>query len=334
MENKETQSAIKTSIGGQALMEGIMMRGPKKTAIAVRLQNKEIYLEEKKTEYIKDKYKIFNLPLLRGIGSVIDSLKIGREALMISAEKATEMSEEEKREISEKGSKFEKWLDNTFGDNITKAIVGIGSVIGICMSIFLFFFLPSWIYNSTVSNFSFLGSRTGRSVFEGVIKFLIFLTYMLLISRVKDIKRVFQYHGAEHKTIFCYENRQELTVENVKKFKRFHPRCGTSFIVLMLVVGIFVGIFIPFTNPVLRAITKILCIPLFASLGFELIRLCAKYDNALTRAIAAPGLWMQRISTAEPTDDMIEVAIKAMEKVIPENGEDQINKDSKLTNMF
>ena len=323
---------IKTSIGGQALMEGIMMRGPKKTAIAVRLPNKEVYMEERKTEYIKDKYKIFNLPLMRGIGSVIDSLKIGHEAMMISAQKATELGEEEKSEGTE--SKFEEWLDKTFGDNITKIVIGIGSAIGICLSIFLFFFLPSWIYNSTVFSLPFFSSKVGRSTFEGIIKLLIFLLYMFLISKVKDIKRVFQYHGAEHKTIFCYENREALTVENVKKFRRFHPRCGTSFIVLMLIVGIFVGIFIPFRNSVLRAIFKILCIPLFASLGFELIRLCAKYDNILTRAIAAPGLWMQRISTAEPTDDMIEVAIKAMEKVIPENGEDQIDKDSKLNNMF
>lgn len=328
MKNEENLHKIKTSIGGQALMEGIMMRGPKKTAIAVRLPNKEIYLEEKKTEYIKDKYKIFNLPLLRGIGSVIDSLKIGREAMMISAQKATELSEEDKNEGNEE-SRFEKWLDKTFGDNITKIIIGIGSVIGIFLSVFLFFFLPSWIYNHTVSYLPFFIGRTGRSTFEGIIKLLIFLTYMFLISRIKDIKRVFGYHGAEHKTIFCYENREKLTVENVKKFKRFHPRCGTSFIVLMLIVGIFVGIFIPFDNPVLRAIFKIFCIPLFASLGFELIRLCSKYDNILTRAIAAPGLWMQRISTAEPTDDMIEVAIKAMEKVIPENGEDLISKDGK-----
>ena len=147
---------------------------------------------------------------------------------------------------------------------------------------------------------------------------------MIIVSNVKEIKRVLQYHGAEHKTIFCYENSEELTVENVKKYKRFHPRCGTSFLVLMLLLGILVGIFIPFTQPFLRAVTKILCIPLFVSLGFELIRLCSKYDNIITRAIALPGLLMQRLSTKEPDDEIIKVAIEAIKKVIPNNGEDII----------
>ena len=147
---------------------------------------------------------------------------------------------------------------------------------------------------------------------------------MFLCSQIKDIKRVFQYHGAEHKTIFCYENQDELTVENVKKCSRFHPRCGTSFIVVMLLIGIVIGIFIPFHGSALRAIIKILLIPVMASLGYELIKFCGRHDNKLTRIIASPGLWMQRITTKEPDDSMIEVAINSLKAVIPENKEDQI----------
>ena len=317
MENKK----IKTSIGGQALMEGIMMRGPKKTAVALRLPDKSIYVEEYDTEFIKDEYKIFGLPFFRGIGSLIDALKIGKKAMMLSAEKA--MESEDKNEKKREESNFEKCINKKLGKNITKIVVGIGSFLGIIVSVFFFLFLPSWIFNSIFKGSSIFGNVTGRSVFEGIIKFLI-LIILIGISKIKDIKRVFMYHGAEHKTIFCYENRKDLTVENVKKFKRFHPRCGTSFLVLMLIVGIFFGVFIPFTNPTLRSMTKILCMPFFVALGFEIIKLCSKYDNFFTRLISKPGLWMQRISTKEPDEDMMEIAIEAIKRVIPENGEDQI----------
>lgn len=318
MENKK----IKTSIGGQALMEGIMMRGPKKTAVALRLPDKSIHVEEYETEFIKDKYKIFRLPFFRGIGSLIDALKVGRKAMMLSVEKAIESKDE--KEKNQEESNLEKWLSKKLGKDITKIVIGIGSFFGILVSVFFFLFLPSWIFNNIFKSSSIFGNVAGRSIFEGIIKFLIFLFYLIGISKMKDIKRIFMYHGAEHKTIFCYENREDLTVKNVKKFKRFHPRCGTSFLVLMLIVGIFLGIFIPFTNPIVRSMTKILCMPLFVALGFELIKLCSKYDNFFTRLIAKPGLWMQRISTKEPNEDMIEIAIEAIKRVIPENGEDQI----------
>ena len=163
-----------------------------------------------------------------------------------------------------------------------------------------------------------------RSLFEGVLRIAIFLGYVLLVSLVPDIKRTFQYHGAEHKTIFCYENDLPLTVENVRLQGRFHPRCGTSFLILMLLLGVIVGFFIPFSNPFLRTFAKLLCIPVIMNIGYELQKACARHDNLLSRIITAPGLWVQRITVKEPDDKMIEAAIAAMEAVIPENGEDLI----------
>ena len=171
---------------------------------------------------------------------------------------------------------------------------------------------------------SWMGDRFFRSLFEGVIRIGLFLLYIILCTQMSDMKRVFQYHGAEHKTIFCYESDEPLTVENVRKHTRFHPRCGTSFLVIMLLVGIIVGLFIPITDPILRTIVKILLLPVSCGIGYEIIKLCGKYDNTFTHILAAPGLWAQRITTKEPDDSMIEVAIKAMEAVIPENGEDII----------
>lgn len=320
MQNKK----IITSIGGQALIEGIMMRGPKKTSIAVKTPGGEIEVQELKTQYLKDKIKIFNYPFFRGIGGIIDSLKIGQKALMISAEKSTDLTSTEAQ------SKFEKWLDKTFGDKIMKIVLGVASVIGVALAALLFFFLPNWIFNITLGQIEAIGDVTiYRSISEGILKFIILFAYMVLCSQLKDIKRVFKYHGAEHKAIFCYEAGEELTVENVKKHKRLHPRCGTSFIVVMLFVGMLIGFFIPFQNSAVRAIVRLFCIPVMVSLGYEIIRLCGKYDNKFTRFITRPGLWMQKITTKEPDNDMIEVAIKALVAVIPENKEDQIRNDSK-----
>ncbi|MDQ5983195.1 MAG: hypothetical protein RUMPE_00193 [Eubacteriales bacterium SKADARSKE-1] len=319
MKNKK----IVTSIGGQALIEGIMMRGPKKTSIAVRTPNQDIEVEDLQTEYLQDKVKLFKYPFFRGIGTIIDSLKIGQKALTISAEKSTDLTSAEEQ------SKFEKWLDKTFGDKIMKVVIGVASVFGVALAILLFFFLPNWLFNVTLGQIEGIGDVIiYRSISEGVLKFLIFLGYLILCSQLKDIKRVFKYHGAEHKSIFCYEAGEELTVENVRKHSRFHPRCGTSFIVVMLLVGILIGFFIPFQNSFARAIARIICVPIMVSLGYEIIRLCGKHDNKLTRIIAKPGIWMQKITTKEPDDDMIEVAIKALVAVIPEHGEDRIRYDS------
>lgn len=309
-----------TSIGGQALIEGIMMRGPFKTAISIRKPDKQISTEYIKTNYLIDRYPIFKKPIIRGIASLIDSLKVGYEALSMSVEKSG-LAEEE----NESQNRFEEWLERKFGDKIMSMVMLLSSLIGVAIAIFLFFVLPTYIYNSISANFTGLeDSLILRSVTEGFMKIFIFISYIAICSLLPDIKRVFSYHGAEHKTIFCYEAGEDLTVENVKKYRRFHPRCGTSFLIIMLVVGILVGFFIPAINPIFRSLIKILCVPIIVSIGFELIRICGKYDNAITRFIAAPGLWIQHLTTKEPDDGMIEVAIEALKAVIPPNDEDRI----------
>lgn len=308
-----------TSIGGQALIEGILMRGPQKTSIAIRLSDGTISTEEIKTEFIKDKYKFMKWPLLRGVAGLIDSLSMGYKALALSVDKAG-------LEEDEEPSKFDKWIEEKFGDKIMNVIMGASTVLGILLAVLLFFMLPTVIFNGIHSLSGGAASlEYWRSLIEGVMRIAIFIVYIVLTSRMPEIHRLFEYHGAEHKTIFCYENNEELTVENVRRHTRFHPRCGTSFIVIMLILGIIVGFFIPFSNPILRTIVKLLCIPLIVGIGYEFIRLCGRHDNWITRIVSAPGLWVQRITTKEPDDSMIEVAIEAMKQVIPENGEDKIS---------
>lgn len=316
-----------TSIGGSALIEGIMMRGPKRTMIAVRTGKDQIYTEEITPKSLSQKGKFFRLPLIRGIVGLIDSMSLSYKSLKIAADKAIEAGEYE-----EEPSKFEKWLDEKLGDKLVGIIMGFASVLGVALALGLFFFLPSMIFEWTSYIFPpFQGEgadvRVYKSIFEGVLKILLFLGYIILCSQMKDMKRVFMYHGAEHKTIFCYEADEELTVENIRKQKRFHPRCGTSFMIYMLVLGIVLGLFIP-ANPFgiafLRPVFKILILPVAVGLGYEIIKLCGKHDNWFTRIMSAPGLWAQRITTKEPDDKMIEVAIAAMTPVIPDDGTDLI----------
>ena len=310
-----------TSIGGSALIEGIMMRGPKRTTVCVRTGENEIYSEDIKMTTIPEKCKLFKLPLLRGIAGLIDSMRLSYKSLMLSADKAVEAGEVDEEEPS----KFEKWLDKKFGDKLVKIIMVFASVIGVAIAVALFFFLPSFLFDLSAKVVPvFQGSGEvavfWKSVFEGVLKIVLFLGYIVLCSQMN--------HGAEHKTIFCYENEEELTVENVRKQIRFHPRCGTSFMVLMLIVGIVIGLFIPvapFGIGFLRPVFKILLLPVSCGVGYELIKICGKHDNAFTRIIAAPGLWAQRITTKEPDDKMIEVAIEAMKAVIPDDGTDILN---------
>lgn len=326
---KNTTKKI-TSIGGSALIEGIMMRGPKRTTVCVRTGENEIYSEDVSITTIPSKCKIFKLPFLRGIAGLIDSMRLSYKSLMLSADKAIEAGEIEEEEPS----KFEKWLDEKFGDKLVKILMVFASIIGVALAVGLFFFLPSFLFDLS-ANFVPIFQGEGetavfwKSVFEGVLKIVLFLSYIIVCSQMTEMKRVFMYHGAEHKTIFCYENEEELTVENVKKQTRFHPRCGTSFMVLMLIVGIVIGLFIPvapFGLGYLRPVFKILLLPLSCGIGYELIKICGKHDNTFTRIIAAPGLWAQRITTKEPDDKMIEVAIEAIKAVIPEDGSDIVSK--------
>lgn len=306
-----------TTIGGQALMEGIMMVGPQRTVAAFCSEEGQISTEEISVPRLTKLYPILGKPFIRGIFSLIDSFRLGYKALSLSADKLTGGEEEEEL------SGFDKWLSDHLGEKITGVIMAIASVLGIALAIALFFFLPTVLFNLLEAVAP--GEISGwRSIFEGVIRIGIFVGYVVLIGMVPDIKRTFQYHGAEHKTIFCYENDLPLTVENVRGQKRFHPRCGTSFLILMLVIGIIVGFFIPFSNPFLRTFTKLLCIPVIMNVGYEVQKACARHDGWLSRAVTAPGLWMQRLTVKEPDNKMIEAAIAAMEAVIPENGEDLI----------
>ncbi len=325
-QNDKKQQKRITSIGGSALIEGIMMRGPKRTTVACRVDKDTIYTEDINVKPLF-KSKFWKLPLIRGIAGMIDSMRLSYKALGLSADKAMEAGLVEEEEPS----KFEKWLNDKFGDKLMNVIMVIASILGVALALGLFVFLPSllftWLVKPALTEWSESSTRLLQSAFEGVLKIALFLGYMMLVSRMEDMKRVFKYHGAEHKTIFCYENDEELTVENVRKQTRFHPRCGTSFLVVTLLVGIFVGLFIPtFPDiPVLRPVLRLLLLPVLVGLGYEFIKLCGKHDNKLTRILATPGLWAQRITTKEPDDEMIECAIEAMKAVIPDDGSDIVN---------
>ncbi len=304
-----------TTIGGQALMEGIMMVGPYRTVAAFCSEKGEISTEEITMPRLTKKYPILGKPFLRGIFSLIDSFRLGYKALSLSADKITEDTGEEEL------TGLDKWLDDHLGEKMTGVVMGVASVLGVALAVLLFFFLPTLLFNLLQGVVS--ADISGwRSLFEGLLRISIFVGYILLVSLMPDIRRTFQYHGAEHKTIFCYENDLPLTVENVRKQGRFHPRCGTSFLILMLLLGVVVGFFIPFSNPFLRTLAKLLCIPIIMNIGYEVQKACARHDGLLSRVITAPGLWMQRITVKEPDDKMIEAAIAAMNAVIPENGED------------
>ena len=325
MMEKQQQADIKkkTSIGGQALIEGIMMRGPEKSAMAVRHVSGEIILET--WENPQSHLPAFTRwPLVRGIFNFVDSLRIGYKALMRSAEICgledeepepvdESLTEEERAAAAEKKKKKESALMN--------ALMVVSSILGVGLAIVLFMWLPIQIFGWLTKLAPSLDHRYLRGIFEGVLRIVIFLVYMFAVSRMKDIRRTFQYHGAEHKTIFCYEKGLELTVENVRPQQRFHPRCGTSFLILMLLVGIIISILIPITNTWLRTAVKLLLIPLTVGIGYELIKLAGRKDNLFTRIISKPGMWMQRLTTIEPDDSMIECAIAALKEVIPEDPE-------------
>ena len=304
-----------TSIGGQALIEGILMKSPEKTALAVRMPNGEIDLSYINGKSVREKYKILNLPVIRGVIAFAESMINGYKAMMLSAEKSgfTDLEEEEKP----KDEKKQNALVNT--------VMVIGSVLGVLLAVVLFMYLPRLFVSGIEYVFSAkITSKLLRSAIEQFLKLTIFVIYVFAVSFMKDIKRVFMYHGAEHKTIFAYEKGLELTVENVRTQKRFHPRCGTSFMILMILVSIIISTAVQIIFPTvynvrwLWVIAKILIIPITCGIGFEILKICGKYDNALTRIISAPGMWLQRITTKEPEDGMIEIAIAALNACEPE----------------
>ena len=337
----------KTSIGGQALIEGIMMRGPKRTAMAVRDQKGEIVLEAWENSPADKKKGVLDalvkIPIIRGVINFALSMATGYKCLMRSAEISglEEIEEEEKRRKAEKkAAKKNKKVEASSvteeqtevpsdkkESSVLMAIIGVISFIfAMGLSVCLFIWLPTFLFGLLCKPFpSLAGNRFVQSLFEGVLKIMILVAYMACVSLMKDIRRTFQYHGAEHKTIFCYEAGLDLTVENVREQRRFHPRCGTSFLIVMVLVSIFIGFFIPPSLPhLVRSAIKLLLLPLTMGLGYEFIKLAGKHDNVVTRILSAPGLFMQRITVLEPTDDMIECAIAAVKEVIPDDGSDTI----------
>ena len=304
------------AVGGQALMEGIMMKGPKGTAMALRLPDGSIETQMKDFVSIRKKIKFFNIPIVRGVVSFVESMIFGYKLLMESAEKTSLDFEEESE------SKLDKWITDHFGPKMMAVIGGISAVLGIGLAFLLFMWMPSFCFD-LVNDHLANGAIDGwRAIFEGVIRVVIFIAYMALVARMKEIRRVYMYHGAEHKTIFCFEHGKELTVANIKEEKRFHPRCGTSFIFVTILLSILISSVVSVLFPALTEIravwvaVKLLMMPVIMGIGFEFIQLAGKYPNKLTKLLSAPGLLMQRITTAEPDDAIIEVAIEAMKAAL------------------
>ena len=300
------KECFKTSVGGQALMEGIMMRGPEKICVAVRRPDGTLDMTYEDVKH----HRWQKIPLVRGAAAMIENLVLGYRYLMHSAE--VSMPEE----AGEEPGRFETWLGEHAGPGAQNFLMALAAVCGGLLAIVLFMVLPTAIVG-LIDRFLPLG--WGKVVLEGVLKIALFVGYLFLCTRMKEIHRVFEYHGAEHKTIACYEAGEELTVENVRRHRRFHPRCGTSFMILVLIVSILLFSVLPWSSTGLRVVLKLLLLPVVMGVSYELIKLAGRYDNLFTRIISAPGLWLQRLTTFEPDDSMIEVAIAAVTPVLPDH---------------
>ena len=318
MENKKKCPVGGKGIGGQAVIEGVMMRGKKLYALAVRTPKKEIVVEKTPIKPAAERCKILGWPIIRGVVAFVDSLVMGMKVTTKSATLAGLDDIEYDQE-----SKFEKWLESKFGDKLADYLIYFRVAISIILCIGIFMVLPTFL-GGAVTNLLH-GDATLRSVIEGVIKIVIFVGYMFLVSQMKDIKRVFMYHGAEHKTINCFERGEELTVENVRHNTRFHKRCGTSFLVIVMLVSIILFFFIRTDVLWLRVLSRIILVPAIAGISYEFIRYAGKHDNWLVNIISAPGIAMQIITTSEPDDSMIEVAIASLNAVLEEEPEENAN---------
>lgn len=318
MDNKKKCPVGGKDIGGQAVIEGVMMRGKKLYALAVRTPKKEIVVEKTPIKPAAEKCKILGWPIIRGVVAFVDSLVMGMKVTTKSATLAGLDDIEYDQE-----SKFEKWLENKFGDKLADYLIYFSVAVSIILCIGIFMVLPTFL-GGAVTNLLH-GDATLRSVIEGVIKIIIFVGYMFLVSQMKDIKRVFMYHGAEHKTINCFESGEELTVENVRHNSRFHKRCGTSFLVIVMLVSIILFFFIRTDVLWLRVLSRIILVPAIAGISYEFIRYAGKHDNLLVNIISAPGIAMQIITTSEPDDSMIEVAIASLNAVLEEEPEENAN---------
>ena len=324
MAKKQQDTSFRTTIGGQALIEGIMMLGPQKQAIVVRNQQGGLEVREEELKLIKDRIPLLGLPFIRGVFTFLGSMVNGVKALMWSAEFYPEEEEVQP-------SRFEKWLEAKFGSEaLMKWIIAVAVLAGIAFSIGLFIILPT-LATSGMLYFFPDAPMWLRNLLEGIVKLVIFFIYLALCSRLKDIHRTFQYHGAEHKTIFCYERGLELTVENVRPMPRHHPRCGTSFLFVVIVIAVLVssvvfalpGVRAVAANAIVRILLHLVLLPVVVAVTYEINRCIGRHDNGLTRVLSAPGMWMQNFTTFEPDDSMIEVAIEALKRVLPEKaGED------------
>ena len=292
----------KSKIGGQAVLEGVMMKAPNKIAIAVRRSNGEIEIESKEISSVKDKYPILKLPVLRGIVTFGETMVLGIKSLMASAQLYGEEEEEYKP------SKVESWISQKTGINIDDVMVFFALITAIGFAILLFMIAPA-LLTKFVSRA--VDSNLIKSLIEGVIRLTAFIIYILLISRMKDIKRVFQYHGAEHKTIHCYEHGQELTVENARKFTTLHPRCGTAFLLTVMIISIVAFSFLEWNNIIVRIVTKLLLLPFIAGISYEIIKWAGASESKWVNVVMYPGLMLQKLTTKEPDDEQLEVAICA-----------------------
>jgi len=308
---------FKSKIGGQAVIEGVMMRGIDKASMANRMPDGTIDLEEWEIKGGKNLPWYRKTPFIRGIFSFVTSMIDGYKCISRSADK--QMTDDDDEEMT----KFEIWLNDKLGDKLMPVISGIAMILGVVLAMLLFMWAPSALIK-LIDTYIISIDPIVKNIVEGLLKIAIFIGYTAATALMNDMKRLYEYHGAEHKTIACYEHEEELTPENVKRFTRFHPRCGTSFIFLVLFISIFVNtIFrVSWESVLLRVLVKVALLPVVTGIAYELIRLAGRYDNIATRIISAPGLWIQRITTREPAEDEIECAIAALKAVIPENKED------------
>lgn len=290
-------------VGGEAVLEGVMMRAGSRSCTALRMPDGSVRAVLSSFHSAREKYKILRAPILRGIVSFVESMVLSYHTLTLSAQ-AIGAGEEE--------TKFEKWLQRVFGKSIYDVIMVIGTVLGVVLAFGLFFYLPMFLtkWFDTLS-----GGSLGwfKNLIEGSMRILIFVGYIVLVGLMPDIRRTFQYHGAEHKSILCYESGAELTVENVRRCRRFHPRCGTSFIFVVMILSIIVFSFVTWDTLWLRLLLKLPLLPLIAGVGFEFLIYAGKHDNLLTKIATAPGMWMQRLTTREPDDAQIEIGITALQ---------------------
>ena len=314
MNKKEKKCCHMTSIGGQAVIEGVMMIGPQKIATAVRKSDGEIIIDEKEVSSIVTKYKLNKIPIVRGVVSFVDSMVLGIKCLMFSADQVDLEDDEDY-----KPSRFEQWLEDKLGDKIKDIAIYFSVVVALCFSIGLFMVLPT-----VIAGFfgSFVKNKIILNIIEGIVKLTIFLTYLWGVSHMKDIRRVFEYHGAEHKTIAAYEAGEELTPQNAKAFTRLHPRCGTSFLLIVMVISILMFSVISWQNVWLRIAYRLLLLPVVAGVSYEIIKFAGKHPSGVVGFLTKPGLWLQKITTREPDESQLEVAIAAMKAVIPQDTEE------------